>query len=114
MLESELWVSFVSLLRSYTAAAQLSSGDTVQFEETENSITAASGHARFDMQCDLRTGAGNWQLRSDHEGKMQGRFQLLHDGRIALDDKTLDLDHAAIDFAAALQAAASRQARNDR
>jgi len=113
MLEAELWVSLVSLLRSYAAVANLDSGDTLQFEETENSITASAGHAHFDMQCDLRTGAGNWQLRNRHEGKAQGRFQLLGDGRIALDDKTLDLDHAAIDFAAALKAAAARTARNE-
>ena len=113
MIEQELWVSFVSLMRGYAAAASLNSREAVEVELHEHSITLGIGHASFDMQVNPLTGAGNWQLRSSHEGKTQGRFQLLPDGRIALDAKTLDLDHAAIDFVGALVAAAARKAKGD-
>ncbi|MGC2637726.1 MAG: hypothetical protein WA294_11150 [Acidobacteriaceae bacterium] len=109
MLEKELWVSFVSLLRGYVAAASLHSGESAEVEEAENSVAIRAGDASFEIRVNPQNGAGNWQLRNSHEGKMQGRFQLLAEGRIALDAKTLDLDHAAIDFAGALMAAAARR-----
>ena len=66
----------------------------------------------LSMQVDPHSGAGYWQLTGSATA-MQGRFILLHDGRIALDGKMLDLDHAAIDFAAALMQAASASAGQD-
>lgn len=109
MIEAELWVSFASVLRSYVAAASLNSAATFTVDSSENSIRIATGEAVLALQVDPQTGAGYWQLAGSATA-MEGRFILLHDGRIALDGKMLDLDHAAIDFAAALmQAASARQ-----
>ena len=109
MIEAELWVSFASVLRSYVAAASLNSAAAFTVDSSENSISIATGEALLALRVDPRTGAGDWQL-TGYATEMQGRFILLHDGRIALDGNMLDLDHAAIDFAAALmQAASARQ-----
>lgn len=106
MIEAELWVSFASVLRSYVAAASLNAEAAFTVDSTQNSISIASGGAVLAMQVDPQNGAGYWQLTGSVTA-MQGRFILLHDGRVALDGKMLDLDHAAIDFAAALMHAAS-------
>lgn len=109
MIEAELWVSFASVLRSYVAAASLHSAAAFTVDSTENSISIAAGGAVLAFQVDPQEGAGYWRL-SGPATAMQGQFILLHDGRIALDGKMLELDHAAIDFAAALmQAASARQ-----
>ena len=112
MIEAELWVSFASLLRSYVAAASLNLAAEVTVDADEGSIRIATGEAALAMQVDPRSGAGYWQLTGSATA-MQGRFILLHDGRVALDGKMLDLDHAAIDFAAALMQAASASAGQD-
>jgi hypothetical protein len=109
MIEAELWISFASLLRSYVAAASLNSAAEVKVDADEGSIRIATGGATLAMQLDPQSGAGYWELRGCSPA-LQGRFILLHDGRIALDGKMLDLDHAAIDFAAALMQAASMSA----
>ena len=111
MIEAELWVSFASLLRSYVAAASLNSAAEVIVNSTESSIRISTGDASLAMQVDPQSGAGYWQLAGSLD--LQGRFILLHDGRIALDGKMLELDHAAIDFAAALMQAASTSAGED-
>jgi hypothetical protein len=109
MIEAELWVSFASVLRSYVAAASLHSATVFTVDSTESAISLRTDGAVLAFQVDPQNGAGYWQLNGS-ETSTQGRFILLHDGRIALDGKMLDLDHAAIDFAAALmQAASARQ-----
>jgi hypothetical protein len=112
MISSELWVSFSSLLRSYAAAASLNSAESAEVAATDHSISIAAGSARLEMLCNTATGAGNWSLRSSNQDR-QGRFELLPDGRIELDGTTLDLDHAAIDFAALLMQAAAKSAREE-
>ena len=112
MLSIELWISFTSLLRGYVAAANLNFGASSEVIATENSIAVSAGKARLEMQYQPATGAGNWGLRGSGR-KTQGRFALLPDGRIELDGNTLDLDHAAIDFAAALMQAAAPSAREE-
>lgn len=109
MIEAELWVSFASVLRSYVAAASLNADAAFAVDSSESSISITAGGAVLAVKVDPQSGAGYWQLTGSAT-TMQGRFILLHDGRIALDGKMLDLDHAAIDFAAALiQAASARQ-----
>ena len=95
---SELWLSFASLLRSYAAAAGLSGGPAAEAAIAGESVTITCGAARLQIVCDPVTGAGNWQLRSGAQVVTEGRFDLLPEGRIALDGSTLDLDHAAIDL----------------
>ena len=112
MLSIELWISFTSLLRAYVAAAGLHGGESAEVAATENSISITAGHARLAMQYEPATGAGNWVLHGTIP-QMRGRFELLPDGRIELDGTTLDLDHAAIDFAAALMQAAAQSAREE-
>lgn len=111
MLSAELWLSFASLLRSYAAAATLHVTPAAEIVITEETATIASGAARLHVVCDPVTGAGNWQLRRGAQPVAEGRFHLLLEGRIALDGSTLDLDHAAIDFIAALTQAAGQDAR---
>ena len=109
MIEAELWVSFASVLRSYVAAASINADAAFTVDSTDNSISITSGEAVLAVDVDPQSGAGYWQLTGSATA-MQGRFILLHDGRIALDGNMLDLDHAAIDCAAALmQAASARQ-----
>lgn len=112
MLSVELWISFTSLLRGYVAAASLNFDASAEVVATENSISISAGRTRLEMQYQPATGAGNWSLRGSSQA-MQGRFALLPDGRIELDGSTLDLDHAAIDFAAALTQAAAQSAREE-
>ncbi len=104
MLTTELWISFTSLLRSYVAAAGLDSGSPADVRETGDSIAVALGGARLEMRYEPASGEGNWRLRGSAE-EVQGRFALLPEGRFSLDGTVLDLDHAAIDFAAALKQA---------
>lgn len=112
MLEAELWISFTSLLRSYTAAASLNPSAEFTIDSTEESISIASGGVVLAMHVDLQTGRGKWRLKSSGSAT-QGEFALLHDGRIDLDNTILDLDLAAIDFVAALRQPASTSARED-
>lgn len=109
MLKTELWVSFLSLLRSYAAAASLNSGAEIEATESGESIAMVAGSARLEMECDSLTGTGNWRLASGGAARRQGSFALLPDGRIELDENILELDHAAIDLAAALMHAGAEQ-----
>lgn len=104
---TELWISFTSLLRSYAAAAGLNTAEPAKIVATADTMIATAGSARLEMQYDATHWAGNWSLRSADQPESQGQFTLLPEGRIELDGTTLDLDHAAIDFAAALMQAAA-------
>jgi hypothetical protein len=112
MLETELWVSFVSLLRAYFSVGTLDGKTTARVETSETSIILTANAAQLEMHCDPQTGEGNWLLQNS-ASKSQGRFILLPHGGLDLDGKTLELDHAAIDLVAALMKASS-SARDDR
>ena len=107
MIETELWISFAAMLRAYGVIAGLNSGAVAQIDATASSVTSIIGRARLDVNCDLQSGVGNWLL-SREQSTSQGRFVLLPEGRIAIDGNTVELDLAAIDFAAALMSAAER------
>ncbi|MGC2620887.1 MAG: hypothetical protein WA414_17725 [Acidobacteriaceae bacterium] len=111
MIEAELWVSFVSLLRAYFAVGALDGATVVHIETSESSIILTADVARLEMRCDPQTGEGNWLLKNS-AAMSQGRFTLMPDGRLDLDGKTLELDHAAIDLVAALMRV-STSARNE-
>jgi hypothetical protein len=99
-IETELWLSFVSLLRSYFAVASMDSADAC-LETNDTSIRLAANAATLKLSCDPATGAGKWTLRSAARFN-EGRFTLQHDGTIALDGESKELDMAAIDLVAAL------------
>ncbi len=49
MLETELWLSFVSMLRSYAAAASLHSPE-IDVASSENSVAITASDVRLEMQ----------------------------------------------------------------
>jgi hypothetical protein len=108
MLESELWVSFTSLLRSYFAVG---SGEVpgASIQVSEQSVMLVSGQAMLAFECDSQSGAGKWSLQRGEDSVKNGRFTLTADGRIAVDGVTIELDHAAIDFVAELMQAGKDQ-----
>jgi hypothetical protein len=113
MLATELWVSFGSLLRSYTAAASLNLAKPAEVAIEGNRIEAVAGAAVLSIQYDPERRTGQWVLRagtSCEEPENSGAFELLPEGAILLEGRTIDLDHAAIDFAAALMLAAAKPA----
>lgn len=114
MIFAELWLSFGSLVRAYAAAASVHAGHAADVVVTEQTVSIAAGPARLDMACNSETGVGAWQLTSFETALRQGRLQLLPEGRIALDSKTLELDHAAIDLVASVMRAAKHSAKGAR
>ena len=103
MLQAELWVSFVSMLRSYAAAASLHAGE-VKVSMTENSATIASGSTQLDMQFNPDSSEVNWTMRTASQETVTGSFTMQPEGTIHISGATKDLDHAAIDFIASVTA----------
>jgi len=95
MIETELWASFVSLLRSYAAAANLNLREPVRVEEAGDRVVVVAGTTRLTMRFDA--GKVSWEKT----GGEAGSFEFLPEGRIAVDGQILDLDHVAIEFIAA-------------
>jgi len=94
MIEIELWASFVSLLRSYAAAANLNLREPVRVEESGDSVAVVAGATRLAMRFD----AGKVSWEKTGPGNEAGSFEFLPEGRIAVDGQVLDLDHVAIEF----------------
>lgn len=101
MLETELWLSFVSMLRSYAAAASLHSPE-IYVASSENSVAITASDVRLEMQFRPESSQITWQKSAPHHSSGPGRFELLHDGTVLIDGITKDLDHTAIDFIASL------------
>ncbi|HEY1502023.1 MAG TPA: hypothetical protein VGF88_20780 [Acidobacteriaceae bacterium] len=97
-LQIELWISFVSLLRSYAAAANLNSAAPAHIEESENSVAIVAAESRLEMHFDSDTGKVRWHKRAASSSPIAGTFELLPQGSIAINGATKDLDHVAIDF----------------
>lgn len=100
-LKVELWLSFVSMLRSYAAVASLR-GEEVRVSSERNSVTVSAFANQLAMGFDPDSGVVNWQRRTAQQSSMGGVFSLQPDGVIAIDGTTKDLDHAAIDFIASV------------
>jgi len=101
----QLWDSFLSLLKSYAAAASLHGvrHEVVAVSECEAFVTA--GTRVLDIWCYPDSGRGDWAIgRSTAESA--GEFLLNTNGTIALGDSTMDMDHAAIQLIASLTTAA--------
>jgi hypothetical protein len=98
-IETELWTSFVTLLRSYAAAAGFHTG-VVEVRSSMESVTIGALAVELEMRFDAALGRVTWQKRVAREEAKSGRFQFLPEGTIAIDGTTKDLDHVAIDFIA--------------
>jgi hypothetical protein len=101
MIETELWLSFVSMLRSYAAAASLHAGQ-VSVSAREKSVRITFGASQLDMQFDSDTCQIDWARRTGSEMTATGSFAIEADGTIHIDGMSKDLDHAAIDLIASV------------
>jgi hypothetical protein len=101
MIETELWLSFVSMLRSYAAAASLHAGEVNVFV-AENAVTIAAGDARLEMQFDPASSIVSWTRRTGSLSSGSGSFTIELEGTVSIDGVSRDLDHAAIDFIASV------------
>lgn len=108
-LAAELWVSFAAVLRSYAVVASLNGGEVPRVDVFENSVTITAGCTQFSMLCDRTNGAGSWRITDGEREEMMGRFEMLPEGRMLLDGRALDLDHAAIDLVACVMESAGRE-----
>jgi len=97
----EVWRSFVSMLRSYAAAATLHAG-AVRVQTAENEVRVASTAAELAMQFDVESGVVSWTRCGGAGEVAAGRFEILHDGVVSVGGVTRDLDHAAIDLIASV------------
>jgi hypothetical protein len=110
---TELWISFASLLCSYTAARSLNDEESADVAQKGDSIRIVAGNAAMQLTLDPHNASGTWSLSSGAVPRRQGRLALLPEGRIDIDGTVLELDHAAIDLVASLMNAAAGSARTE-
>lgn len=96
----ELWVSFVSLVRSYAGIAGLHGGDGVDVTVAGNSVTLSADLVDCSMRLSQRTGTVSWHLCEVTQEMAAGRFILLPEGKIRQDEAIQDMDSVAIDMVA--------------
>jgi hypothetical protein len=103
----QLWDSFVTLLRTYAAAASLHglAHNVAEIAECEAFVTA--GQETLDVWCSAETGTGHWSVGRVSEDSPSD-FQLQTDGTVLLGNSIVDMDHAAIQLISHLTAAAVR------
>src|ERR1700691_758814 len=101
MLEAELWVSFVSLLRSYAAAGSLNSGK-VWVASNDESVTISTFAVQIEMRFDANSGQGTWEKRVAGHAVFPDTFAIQPEGTIRINGAIKDLDHAAIELIASL------------
>jgi hypothetical protein len=111
---TELWISFASLLRSYTAARCLNDEESADVALKGELIRIVAPNAAMELTLDPHDWSGRWCLSSGVGQQTRGRLALLPEGRIDIDGNVLDLDHAAIDLVASLMNAAAGSAGNER
>ncbi len=97
MIETELWASFVSLLRSYAAAANLNQREPVRVEEAGQTVAVAAGEVRIEMRFDPIGGQVTWEKRGAG-AETTGGFEFLPEGTISIAEKVRELDQVAIEF----------------
>jgi hypothetical protein len=98
MLQTEFWVSFVSLLRSYAAAANLNRHQHAHIDEATHSATIVAGQPSLAMHFDPETGKVKWQKHNASHDPTIGTFEFQAEGNIAIAGINKDLDHVAIDI----------------
>lgn len=106
---AELWISFVSLIRSYVAAHDLSRPviEHALVDESENGHLTLRGEGKIlELQFESATGAGDWTMYEDDPGVErvleQGKFKIGEDSQVELSDRRgkLELEVAAEAFTA--------------
>ena len=97
MLQTELWMSFLSMLRSYAAATSLHSA-AVHVATTENSATLTAGNSQLAMTFDPESSQVSWTQHTPAQAPITGSFIIEPEGTIHVNGAAIDLDHAAIDF----------------
>ena len=105
---AELWVSFVSLIRSYVAAHDIGRpiGHALVDEGEDNHLTLRSENKILTLAFDAATGAGSWTIYEDDPGPErvleQGEFKIGDDSQVTLSDRRgkLELEVAAEAFTA--------------
>lgn len=106
---SELWISFVALIRSYVAAHDLAkpvSSHALVDEGADGHMTLRGEHKTLGLEFDAATGAGSWTIYEDDPGPdrvlERGTFSIREDSQVALSDRPgkLDLEVAAEAFTA--------------
>jgi len=101
-LETEMWVSFVSLLHSYAAACSLNLKEPLRVEEAGTSFAILARDARLEIQFDTGSSAVNWRLHTQYQDPTTGSFKFLSEGTVAIGQTIKDLDQVAIEFVAAV------------
>lgn len=106
---AELWISFVSLIRSYAAAHDLGkpTGDRVLVDEGESGhLTMRGGQKKLGLEFDGATGTGSWtvyEIDPAAERVLErGDFRIDENSRVRLSDRAgkLELEVAAEAFTA--------------
>ena len=104
----ELWVSFVSLIRSYVAAHDIGRpvGRALVDEGEDNHLTLRGESKILTLAFDATTGVGSWTIYKDDPGPErvleQGEFKIGDDSQVSLSDRRgkLELEVAAEAFTA--------------
>ncbi len=100
MLETELWGSFVSLLRSYVAAANLNLDQHARIEGAGNSIAIVASESHLTMEFNPQTSEVSCRPRCGSSASISSTFEFLPEGTIHIDGAVKDLDQVAIDLVA--------------
>ena len=109
LVAKELWVSFVSLIRSYVAAHDLAkpvSEHALVDEGEDGQLTLRGEGKTLELEFDPATSKGSWTLYEDDPGPdrvlSQGRFEITDQSLVAMSDRMgkLELEVAAEAFTA--------------
>lgn len=105
---AELWISFVSLVRSYVAAHDLGRlvGHAFVDDGDEGHLTIREENRNLVVEFDAHTGRGEWALYEDDPGPERlasnGQFSFNADSMVAFSDRrgAVELEIAAEAFTA--------------
>ncbi len=111
---AELWVSLVSLVRSYAGVTGLHGGDGVDVVVSGDSVVLIAGPVECAMRFAADSGSVEWSLREDEQEAAAGRVELLPDGRMGQDGQVQEMDSVAIDMVARVRDRAQDRTRASR
>ena len=105
---AELWVSFVSLVRSYVAAHDLGriEGHAFVDDGEEGRLTVRDENRVLVVEFDVQTGKGEWSMYDDEPGPERrlsgGEFRIGADSLVTFSDRrgAIEMEIAAEAFTA--------------
>ncbi len=109
----EIWKSLLSVLRSYTALAQMNDGLKIAIssdaEASLDTVLLTGEHAEMVIRFRPEDGSGEWLLRerigaSSNRSAIQSEFAMQMDGMLRMNGALLEPDMAAIELVAKLVA----------